>query len=128
MEQACQVASLARAKPAHDVEQLARRGSSGVGSVASRDPMGGALPFFVTHDHLRGTDSPTWCATPNEAGALMTMHSLNITYSNISAKLAVAVRAANRAARRSACRYGAERRRSDERTHPAAEPNRRIPG
>ena len=43
-------------------------------------------------------------------------------------RLAVAVRAANRAARRSACRYGAERRRSDERTHPAAEPNRRIPG
>ena len=38
-------------------------------SVTSRDPMGGALPFFLTHDHLHGSDSPTWCGALTQVGA-----------------------------------------------------------
>jgi hypothetical protein len=59
MQQVGEMTSLARTKPTHHVEQHARRGSSGVGSVASQDPVGGPLPFFLTHGHLRGSESPT---------------------------------------------------------------------
>jgi hypothetical protein len=59
MKQGCQMTSLPRSKPAHDVEEHARRSSSGAGILASRDPMGVTLPVFITHDHLRGSDRPT---------------------------------------------------------------------